>query len=357
MRPTLSDWLPLLQRVRSYHSTDATSDLTAAAVVTLLLIPQSMAYALLAGLPAVTGLYASVLPLVVYAFMGSSTVLAPGPAALRSIMSLAAVGAVVPLGNANFVAATLALAVLVGVFLLVMGALRMGFVAGFLSHPVLSGFVTASGLLIAMSQLPHVLGTPLASANLGVFVASVWQHLGDLHALTLAVGVGAALALWLGKRWLKPALRAMGAPAGVADTVAKASPLLVMVLFIALSAQLGWAAAGVAVVGTVPSGLPPFTLGAVLGVDLGTWQALLVPALLIAVLTFVAGDWLAPAADQWGQRLRASGVCKDRSKPPSSMVPATRSWSPRREMAILRWSSIMLTKGACSGLSSGSVAL
>lgn len=287
MRPSLSECFPLLARARHYPRAHATGDLTAAAVVTLLLIPQSMAYALLAGMPAVTGLYASMLPLVVYALMGSSTVLAPGPAALRSIMSVAAVGAVVPLGHADFVATTLTLALMVGALLLGMGALRMGFVAGFLSHPVLSGFVTASGLLIAMSQLPHVLGTPLASANVGVFVMSLWQHLGDMHPLTLAVGVGAALGLWLGKRWFKPGLRALGVPAGAADITAKASPLLVMVLFIALSAQLGWAGQGVAVVGAVPSGLPPFTLGTVLGVGLGTWQALLVPALLIAVLTFV----------------------------------------------------------------------
>jgi sulfate permease, SulP family len=276
MKSTLLDWFPALHWVRTYTRGSAKGDLTAAAVVTLLLIPQSMAYALLAGMPAVAGLYASVLPLVVYALMGSSTVLGPGPAALRSIMSVAAVSAVVPLGHADFVSATLALAALVGVFLLIMGALRLGFLAGFLSHPVLNGFVTASGLLIAMSQLPHVLGTPVASANAG-----------DLHPLTLAVGAGAALGLWLGKHRLKPALRALGVPVGVADTVAKASPLWVMVLFIALSAQLGWAASGVAVVGAVPSGLPPFTLGTVLGVDLGTWQALLLPALLIAILTFV----------------------------------------------------------------------
>jgi SulP family sulfate permease len=286
-KPTLSDWFPVLTWGRGYGRSQAGGDLTAAAVVTLLLIPQSMAYALLAGMPAVTGLYASMLPLVVYALMGSSTVLAPGPAALRSIMSLAAVSAVVPLGHADFVATTLTLALMVGALLLLMGALRMGFVAGFLSHPVLSGFVTASGLLIAMSQLPHVLGTPLASANVGVFAMSLWQHLGDMHPLTLAVGVGAALGLWLGKRWFKPGLRALGVPAGAADVTAKASPLLVMVLFIALSAQLSWAGQGVAVVGAVPSGLPPFTLGTVLGVGLGTWQALLLPAVLIAVLTFV----------------------------------------------------------------------
>ena len=275
MKTPLADWLPILRWAPGYSRQHASGDLMAAATVMLLLIPQSMAYALLAGLPAVTGLYASMVPLVIYALMGTSPALGVGPAALRSIMSLAAVGAVVTQGSADFMAASLLLAILVGALLLIMGVLRMGFVAGFLSHPVLSGFVTASGLLIAMSQWPHIWGTPLAGQNLWVFVHSWWAHGGDFHPLTLVVGLGTMLWLGLSKRWLQRGL------------LLKAVPLLTMAVAIVLTQQLGWAAQGLAVVGDIPSGAMPWTLVSVLGVPWNTTQALLVPALLIAVMTFV----------------------------------------------------------------------
>jgi len=275
MSPRWGDAFPILRWAPGYSRHDAGNDLTAAATVMLLLIPQSMAYALLAGLPAVTGLYTSMLPLVVYALMGSSPALSVGPAALRSIMSLAAVGAVVTQGSADFMAASLLLALMVGALLLIMGALRMGFVAGFLSHPVLSGFVTASGLLIAMSQWPHVWGSPLSGQNLAVFVQSWWHSGTGFHGLTLAVGLSTMLWLGLSKHWLQRGM------------LIKAVPLLTMAVAIVLTQQLGWAAQGLAVVGDIPSGAMPWTLGPVLGVSWSTAQALLVPALLIAVMTFV----------------------------------------------------------------------
>lgn len=287
MRSTLSDWFPILRWGRAYDRPQFAADLTASAVVTLLLIPQSLAYAMLAGMPAVTGLYASIVPMVIYALMCSSTVLGPGPAALRSIMSLAAVGTVAAAGSVDFIAASAVLALMVGLALVVMGGLRMGFMASFLSQPVLSGFITASGLLIAMSQLRHVLGTPLASDDLPTFVRSMGEHLGQVHGLTLAVGLGALALLWGARRWLKPLLRRLGAPATVADLAAKASPLLVMLLSIALTSALGWSAQGLAVVGDIPQGLPSLVIEPLLGVPLSTVQALMVPALLIAVMTFI----------------------------------------------------------------------
>jgi len=287
MMSALPQWFPVLRWLRSTNRSTLAGDLTAAAVVTLLLIPQSMAYALLAGMPAVTGLYASMLPLIIYTLMGTSPVLGVGPAALRSIMSLAAVSAVVSTGSADFVAASALLAVLVGAMLMLMGALHMGFIASFLSTPVLSGFVTASGLLIGMSQLTHVLGTPLSSRNLWIFLQSLWQQAAQVHGLTLAVAGVALLALWAARRWLKTGLLCTGLPAGAADLLAKAAPLLVMLLAIALTALLGWADRGLAVVGDIPQGLPGLVFDALLGVSPGTLQALLLPALLIAMLTFV----------------------------------------------------------------------
>ncbi|MGI9217028.1 MAG: SulP family inorganic anion transporter [Hydrogenophaga sp.] len=287
MPPTLRDWFPILRWSRGYGRQQLAGDLTASTVVTLLLIPQSLAYAVLAGMPPVTGLYASIVPMVVYALMCSSTVLGPGPSALRSIMSLAAVGAVVGTGSADFVAASAVLAVMVGLALLVMGGLRMGFMASFLSQPVLSGFITASGLLIAMSQLKHVLGTPVAGDGLPSFLHSVAQHLDQIHGLTLAVGVSALALLWATRRWLRPALGGLGVPEVVADLVAKASPLLVLLLSIVLTTALDWPAQGLAVVGDIPQGLPSLVLAPLLGVPASTVQALVVPALLVAVMTFI----------------------------------------------------------------------
>ena len=287
MRSTLTDWFPILRWGRTYDRPLLAADLTASAVVTLLLIPQSLAYAMLAGMPPVTGLYASIVPMVIYALMGSSTVLGPGPSALRSIMSFATVGTVVSAGSADFIAASAVLAVMVGLALLVMGALRMGFMASFLSQPVLSGFITASGLLIGMSQLKHVLGMPLSGDDVPSFARSLAAHFGEVHGLTLAVGLGALAALWAARRWLKPLLCRLGVPAVAADLAGKASPLLVILLSIALTTALGWPQQGLAVVGEIPQGLPSLVVAPLLELPGSTVRALMVPALLIAVMTFI----------------------------------------------------------------------
>lgn len=287
MSPRLADWFPILQWGKAYDRPQFVADLTASAVVTLLLIPQSLAYAMLAGMPPVTGLYASIVPMVIYALMGSSTVLGPGPSALRSIMSLAAVGAVVSGGGPDFIAASAMLAVMVGLALLVMGGLRMGFMASFLSQPVLSGFITASGLLITMSQLRPLLGAPLASDDLPAFLLSLGRHLNEVHGLTAAVGLGSLALLWAARRWLKPLLQRLGVPRTVADLVGKASPLLVILVSIALCAALDWHRLGLAIVGDIPRGLPSLVVEPLLGVPRSTVQALMIPALLIAVMTFI----------------------------------------------------------------------
>lgn len=287
MRSHLTDWFPILDWGRRYDRPRFAADLTASAVVSLLLIPQSLAYAVLAGMPPVTGLYASIVPMVVYALMGSSTVLGPGPSALRSIMSLATVGTVVGTGGADFIAASAVLAVMVGLALLVMGALRMGFMASFLSQPVLSGFITASGLLIGMSQLKHLLGTPLSGDDLPSFAHSLASHAAAIHGLTLTVGLGALALLWTARRWLRPLLCGIGVPTVAADLAGKASPLLVILLSIALTTALGWPQQGLAVVGDIPTGLPSVVLAPLLELPMSTVRALMVPALLIAVMTFI----------------------------------------------------------------------
>ena len=292
----LQRWFPILSWGRRYNRSLLTADGVAAVVVTLMLIPQSLAYALLAGLPAQAGLYASMAPLVLYALMGSSGTLAVGPAAVTSLMTAASVGAVAAQGSVAYTEAALMLALLSGAIMLVMGAARLGFLANFLSHPVISGFVSASGLLIAASQLKHLLGVPLHGENLLQLLPQLWHNLSSLHVPTSAMGLGALALLLLVRRQLKPGLKRLGVSAGAADLAAKAAPVVVLLLSIALSAVWQLAEQGVRVVGTVPQGLPPLTLpGVSSGASAtGGWaapwalaQALWVPALLISLVGFV----------------------------------------------------------------------
>jgi sulfate permease, SulP family len=287
----LERWFPILSWGRRYNRSLLTADGVAAVVVTLMLIPQSLAYALLAGLPAQAGLYASMAPLVLYALMGSSGTLAVGPAAVTSLMTAASVGAVAAQGSVAYTEAALMLALLSGAIMLVMGAARLGFLANFLSHPVISGFVSASGLLIAASQLKHLLGVPLHGENLLQLLPQLWHNLPSLHVPTTAMGLGALALLLLVRRQLKPGLKRLGVSAGAADLAAKAAPVAVLLLSIALSALWQLAEQGVRVVGTVPQGLPPLTMP---GGSTDGWatswtlaQALLVPALLISLVGFV----------------------------------------------------------------------
>uniref|UniRef100_UPI002FC77B70 SulP family inorganic anion transporter n=1 Tax=Devosia sp. TaxID=1871048 RepID=UPI002FC77B70 len=154
----LKTYLPILDWGKRYNRATLTSDLVAAVIVTIMLIPQSLAYALLAGLPPEVGLYASVLPLVAYAIFGTSSALAVGPVAVVSLMTAAAVGRLAAEGTADYASAAILLALLSGVMLTVMGLFRLGFIANFLSHPVISGFITASGIIIATSQVGGLLG-------------------------------------------------------------------------------------------------------------------------------------------------------------------------------------------------------
>ncbi len=276
--------LPVLGWARRYDRDTLASDALAAAIVTLMLIPQSLAYALLAGLPPEVGLYASVAPLVVYALLGTSRVLAVGPVAVVSLMTAAAIGELATAGSAHYIAIAVTLAFLSGGILLAMGLLRLGFLANFLSHPVISGFITASGLLIAASQLKTLLGVKAEGHNLIELLPSIATQLGEVHALTLAVGAASLAFLFWVRRGLKPLLVRVGLSPRAADMTAKAGPVAAIVATTALAWALNWQAAGVKLVGAVPQGLPPLTQPLW---DPGLWQTLLVPALLISVVGFV----------------------------------------------------------------------
>ncbi len=279
-----SRFLPILDWGRRYDRGTLVSDLVAAVIVTLMLIPQSLAYAQLAGLPAQAGLYASIAPLVLYALLGTSRVLAVGPVAVVSLMTASTVGSFAAQGSAPYAAIALTLAFLSGAMLLVMGLLRWGFLAHFLSHPVISGFITASALLIAAGQLKVLLGVKVEGAHFFELVGGLVRHAGEVHVLTAALGLTMVAFLFWARRGLKPLLVRLGLPARGADLAAKAAPVVGIALSAALTWQLQWAQQGVKIVGTVPQGLPPLTAPLW---DLALWKELALPALLISVVGFV----------------------------------------------------------------------
>lgn len=295
MTPTLQRWFPILQWGSHYNRSLLAADGVASVVVTLMLIPQSLAYAQLAGMPAQAGLYASMAPLVLYALMGSSATLAVGPAAVTSLMTAASVGAVVQQGSVAYVEAALMLALISGALMLLMGAGSLGFLANFLSHPVISGFVSASGLIIAASQIKHVLGIKLQGDNLYQLIPQLWQQLPSFHGPTTLMGLGALGLLLLTRLQIKPFLKRVGVSHSTADLISKAAPVSVLLLSIGLSALWHLSEQGVRVVGAVPQGLPPLTLpGQSSNNSASRWaeqwslaQVLFMPALLISLVGFI----------------------------------------------------------------------
>ena len=283
--PTLlARYLPILQWGRTYNGSVLTNDLVAAVIVTIMLIPQSLAYALLAGLPPVVGLYASILPLVAYALFGTSRTLAVGPVAVLSLMTASAAGAVAAQDTAEYLEAAITLAALSGIMLAVLGFLRLGFLANLLSHPVISGFITASGILIATSQIKHILGISGGGDNWPEMLGSLASNIGLTNPWTLAIGIPATLFLFWVRGGLKPALLRIGLKPRAADIAAKAGPVIAVALTILAAVMLDLAEKGVDLVGAIPQGLPPF---ATPSTDMDLIAQLWVPALLISVIGFV----------------------------------------------------------------------
>ena len=276
--------LPVLDWGRSYDRHALGGDALAAVIVTIMLIPQSLAYALLAGLPPEAGLYASIVPILLYSVFGTSRTLAVGPVAVVSLMTAAAIGEVAEAGTAGYGVAALTLAGLSGAILLGMGLLRLGFLANFLSHPVISGFITASGLLIALSQLRHILGIEASGKTLPEMGMALATHLGEINPVTLVIGAAATAFLFWVRRGLKPALQRLGLGPRAADILTKAGPVAAVAVTTLAVWSLELDARGVAVVGVVPQGLPPFTLPSFSPDLIGQ---LFMPALLISIIGFV----------------------------------------------------------------------
>ena len=277
-------YMPIFEWGRRYDANALSNDLVAAVIVTIMLIPQSLAYALLAGLPAQMGLYASMLPLIAYALFGTSRALAVGPVAVVSLMTAAAVGNLALPGSPEYVAAAITLAFLSGLILLFLGIFRLGFLANFLSHPVIAGFITASGILIATSQLKHILGIKAHGHSLAQIVASLWENLGNTNPWTLVVGAAAIAFLFWVRSGLKPLLLAAGMNERSATLLSRAGPVAAIIVTTLLSVLIDLPGKGVAIVADIPRGLPPLTLPRF---DPEIWRQLIGSAVLISIIGFV----------------------------------------------------------------------
>ena len=280
----LAKYLPILDWGRTYNRGTLTNDLVAAVIVTIMLIPQSLAYALLAGLPPEMGLYASMLPIILYSVFGTSRALAVGPVAVVSLLTVAAVSKIAVPGTSEYIAAAITLAFLSGLILLALGLFRLGFLANFLSHPVIAGFITATGIIIAASQLKNILGIDAHGHTLPDLIGSLAQNVSQVNWNTAVIGVVATGFLFWVRKGLLPLLVGLGVAARIAGIIAKAGP----VAAIAATTLVVWffdlAASGVQVVGDVPKGLPPLTMPSF---SMDTWSNLIGAAVLISVIGFV----------------------------------------------------------------------
>ncbi|TNE66984.1 MAG: solute carrier 26 family protein [Bacteroidetes bacterium] len=265
------DWLP------NYKREWLSGDLSAGLTVGVMLIPQGMAYSMLAGLPPIHGLYAVTIPLIIYALLGTSRQLAVGPVAMVSLLTAAGIGALRPETPEAYLLLAITLAFLVGAFQFLMGVFRLGFLVNFLSHPVISGFTSAAAIIIGLSQLKHLLGVKIAnSEHVHEILIAAAEKIGETNLVTLAIGVAAIFVIKYVKK------------------IHKAIPgaLVAVILGILAVWGFGLTEQGVKIVGEVPSGLPGLSMPAF---DLGTWQALLPAALTISLVGFMESFAVAKA--------------------------------------------------------------
>ena len=277
-------YLPVLEWGRRYNHHQFTEDGLAALIVTIMLIPQSLAYALLAGLPAHIGLYASILPLIAYTIFGTSSALAVGPVAVVSLMTAAAISNLGITDPQQILLAAATLAILSGLMLVLMGILRLGFLANFLSHPVISGFISASAIVIATSQLKHIFGVDASGHNLAELLLSLGQNMSHINWHTAMVGVPAIAFLFWVRSGLKPALLWLGIGEASAALATKLGPVIVVVGTILATKIFSLDGKGVAIVGAIPQGLPALGLPEF---DADLWIQLAGSAFLISIIGFV----------------------------------------------------------------------
>ena len=271
--------------LRGYRRGWLQGDFTAGVIVTIMLIPQSLAYALIAGLPPEIGLYASILPMVAYALFGTSMTLAVGPVAVASLMTASALAPLAPAGSPLYVALATQLAMLSGIFLILFGVMRFGFISHLLSHPIINGFIIGSAILIAVGQVKHLLGVRVEAQDVFDTVVELWRMLPSTNTTTLIIGLSGLAVLFLSREQIPALLRRAGFQERTADLMGKLAPMFVVIVSTVAVAKMGLHTHhGVNVVGSVPKGIPSFNFALP---DYGVLKQLWLPALLITIIGFV----------------------------------------------------------------------
>lgn len=282
MARRLKKIFPCLEWLSSYRREQFGSDLIAAVIVTIMLIPQSLAYALLAGVSPQVGLYASILPLIVYAIFGTSRTLSVGPVAVASLMTAAAIQNLGIENEMEYLNAAILLALLSGLFLLLMGFMKLGFLANFLSHPVVSGFITASGIIIGLSQVKHILGIQASGDNLVELLETLAANIGDVNAVTVLLGASVLIFLAWSRLGLKRRLTALASP--TLKLIPRIAPVVAIIISSLAAYSLDLGSYGLALVGEISAGLPTSVLP---DFSSGTWVSLLTPAIMISIIGYV----------------------------------------------------------------------
>jgi SulP family sulfate permease len=273
----LKNLLPIAEWLPSYASKNLQGDLSAGLTVGVMLIPQGMAYAMIAGLPPIYGLYASTIPILLYAIFGTSRQLAVGPVAMVSLLTAAGIGAFAEGGTEVYIGLAIALALMVGGIQLLLGVFRLGFLVNFLSHPVISGFTSAAALIIGLSQLKHLLGVDLPrSHHVHEIILQAIEQSGAINWAAFGIGIAGVALILLAKRINK----------------AIPGPLLAVVFGILAVWGMGLHEMGVRIVAEVPKGLPSFGIPQF---SMDTFNQLIPIALTIALVSFMESIAVAKA--------------------------------------------------------------
>ncbi|MCG2589603.1 SulP family inorganic anion transporter [Rhodohalobacter sulfatireducens] len=285
----IGEILPVVETVRSYDGSTFKGDLNAGITVGIMLIPQGMAYAILAGLPPVYGLYASLVPLLIYALFGTSRQLAVGPVAMVSLLVIAGVGEIAEVGSDRFIQLAVLTALGVGLVQFLMGLFRMGFLVNFLSHPVLSGFTSAAAIIIGASQIKNLLGVDLPRTNyVHEILIGLAGKLSQIDLMTAVIGIGSIFTIMMIRKWKKTF----------------PSALVVVILGTLFTYLFGLNQAGVSIVGEIPEGLPSFDAGFV---NFSDMQLLIPIVLVISLVSYMESIAVAKAiANKHGYKVDAN---------------------------------------------------
>ncbi|MCG8414724.1 MAG: sulfate permease [Pseudomonadales bacterium] len=277
-------FIPILSWVPQYNGQKLAADGVAAVIVAIMLVPQAMAYALVAGMPAETGLYASMFGLSLYCLFGTSNTLSVAPVAVVSLMTAAALSKLDLLTTADYLAAAFTLTLLSGILLLGLGLLRLGFMANFISHPVISAFITASAIIIALSQVRHLLGVDANGQTVFELLPSLIMAVTDTNVLTLVVGVASIVGILWCRTGLKSLLLVWGVSEMVATILSRSGPLLVTVVAALMAFIFAFDQYGVELLGNIPAGMPDLYFP---GFTVEQLRGLLGSAVLISIIGFV----------------------------------------------------------------------